>query len=693
MNQLENEPSPYLRQHATNPVHWYPWGSKALEKAVDEDKPILLSIGYSSCHWCHVMAHESFENETTASVMNENFVNIKVDREERPDIDQIYQTAHHVLTQRTGGWPLTMFLDPRTHLPFFGGTYFPPTPRFNLPGFKDLLMRVSSTYRDNKTDLVSQSKKLSAVLAQMNVTPDAQGIDIRSLLMTARDQLASRYDGIHGGFGSAPKFPMPANIERLLRHWAYSRDDDVDRDAFDMALTTLTRIARGGIYDHVGGGFCRYSTDAEWMIPHFEKMLYDNGTLMSLFADALGLGPDPLFESALTETADWVVRDMQHPEGGYYTSLDADSGGVEGSYYVWRRNDVRSLLTADEYVIVETLYGLDKPANFEGKWNFHRRDAWRAVIERLGLETGKAETLLQSAKAKLLQNRSERTAPVRDEKILTSWNGLAIKGMAKAAMRFNQQTWLDSSQRAVDFIRNNCFDGHRLSSVWNNDVVGHDGFLDDYANLLDGLLSLLEAQWRSQDIKLAEALADILLSKFLDEDGGFFFTAHDQEKLIQRPKPLLDDALPPGNGTVAVALLKLGHLLNAPRYVDAAQQTLDWARASIERYPAGHCTVLVALESRLYSPEQIIVRGPRGSIGPWISIAREGYSPARCVYGIPYDEPGPIPPQLPALVSTETRQLVSAYVCRDLSCTPAITDFEDYKRTIKGRPHDARLDK
>jgi len=685
MNQLENEPSLYLQQHSTNPVQWYPWGDEALERAVDEDKPILLSIGYSSCHWCHVMAHESFEDEVTASVMNENFINVKVDREERPDIDQIYQLAHQLLTQRSGGWPLTMFLDPENHLPFFGGTYFPPSPRFNLPGFKDLLMRVSSTYRDNHSDLEEQSKKLRAAFARLNEPVEAQGIDDLQLLSAAKDQLASRYDRVHGGFGSAPKFPMPANIERLMRHWSYSKNHStvVDREAFDMALTTLTKVARGGIYDHVGGGFCRYSTDNEWKIPHFEKMLYDNGTLMSLFSDTLGLGPDPLFESALRETAEWIIRDMQHPQGGYYTSLDADAEGVEGSYYVWRKSEVQKLLDNNEYLIVETLYGLDKPANFEGKWNFHRQDAWRAVVERLDLETGEAEKLLESAKAKLFQHRSERPAPGRDEKILTSWNGLAIKGMAKAAMRLHQESWLHSCQRAVDFVRDNCFDGHRLSAAWNNGVLGHDGFLDDYANFLDGLLVLLEARWRSCDIEFAKALADLLLSKFLDVDGGFFFTAHDQEKLIHRPKPTHDDALPPGNGTATVALLKLGHLLNETRYIDAAQETLDWARASIEQYPAGHCTLLTALEARLYSPEQIIVRGPPEAMGSWLTLAREGYTPERCAYGIPYDDPGQVPPQLPALVSTETRQGVSAYICRDLTCKPAITNFEDYERTIK----------
>ena len=684
MNQLENEPSLYLQQHASNPVQWYPWGSEALGRALDEDKPILLSVGYSSCHWCHVMAHESFEDEVTASVMNENFISIKVDREERPDIDQIYQTAHQLLTQRSGGWPLTMFLDPKTHLPFFGGTYFPPSPRFNLPGFNDLLMRVASTYKENKSDLETQQEKLRNALARMTEHGEVQGIDVLQLLNAARDQLASRYDRVHGGFGSAPKFPMPANIDRLLRHWSYSkRQDRIDRESFNMALTTLTRVARGGIYDHVGGGFCRYSTDNEWMIPHFEKMLYDNGALMSLFADALSLGPDPLFEGALKETAQWIVRDMQHPEGGYFTSLDADSNGVEGSYYVWRRNEIKNLLDNDEYLIIETLYGLDKPPNFEGKWNFHRRDAWRSVIERLGFESEEAEELLESAKRKLLERRSERPAPGRDEKILTSWNGLAIKGMAKAAMRLSEESWLNSSQRAADFIRSNCFDGNRLFAVWNNGTVGHDGFLDDYANLLDGLLVLLEAQWRSCDIEFAQTLAELLLSKFLDEDGGFFFTAHDQDKLIHRPKPTLDDALPPGNGTAAIALLKLGHLLNEPRYVDAAHTTLDWARASIEQYPAGHCTLLRGLESHLYSPEQIMVRGPQEAIVSWLSLAREGYTPDRCAYGIPYNQTGPIPRQLPSLVSAETRNAVSAYICQDLSCKPAITDFEEYKQAIK----------
>ncbi|MCH2336867.1 MAG: thioredoxin domain-containing protein [Pseudomonadales bacterium] len=684
MNQLKNEPSLYLQQHASNPVQWHPWGSDALEGALDKDKPILLSIGYSSCHWCHVMAHESFEDELTASVMNENFVNIKVDREERPDIDQIYQTAHQLLTQRSGGWPLTMFLDPKTHLPFFGGTYFPPSPRFNLPGFKDLLMRVASTYRENKSDLATQQEQLRNALAQMTQQGEVQGIDVVQLLIAARDQLASRYDQAHGGFGTAPKFPMPANIDRLLRHWSYSRRQErIDRDSFNMALTTLTRVARGGIYDHVGGGFCRYSTDNEWMIPHFEKMLYDNGTLMSLYADALGLGPDPLFESALRETAEWIVRDMQHPQGGYFTSLDADSNGVEGSYYVWRRNEIKNLLDGDEYLIIETLYGLDKPPNFEGKWNFHRRDAWHSVIERLGFEAGEAKDLLESAKAKLLERRSKRPAPGRDEKILTSWNGLAIKGMAKAAMRLSVEPWLNSSQRAADFIRSNCFDGNRLSAVWNNGTVGHDGFLDDYANLLDGLLVLLEAQWRSCDIEFAQTLAELLLAKFLDDDGGFFFTAHGQDKLIHRPKPTVDDALPPGNGTAAIALLKLGHLLNEPRYVEAAHATLDWARASIEQYPAGHCTLLRGLESHLYSPQQIMVRGPQEAMVSWLSLAREGYTPDRCVYGIPYDQTSPIPKQLPSLVSAETRRVVTAYVCQDLSCKPPITDFEEYKDAIR----------
>ena len=383
MNRLTDETSPYLLQHAANPVDWYPWCADALTKARDEAKPILLSIGYSACHWCHVMAHESFEDPATAETMNELFVNIKVDREERPDLDKVYQTAHQLMTQQAGGWPLTMFLDPNTLIPFFGGTYFPKTPRYQLPGFVDLLLRIAQVFRDQHDELAANGTKLTNVLGGLNPQTVPGNLKDDVLLKLARDQLASAYDARNGGFGGAPKFPMPATIERLLRHWAFTPPKD--RDTLEMAMITLTHIARGGIYDHIGGGFCRYSTDAQWMIPHFEKMLYDNGALLGVYADALAIGPDPLFEGAVRETAAWLMREMQHDDGGYFSAIDADSEGEEGKFYVWRRDEVKRLLTDDEYLVIETLYGLDKPANFEGKWNLHRSDAWHAVVDRLAM--------------------------------------------------------------------------------------------------------------------------------------------------------------------------------------------------------------------------------------------------------------------------------------------------------------------
>ncbi len=687
MNRLGEETSPYLRQHADNPVDWYPWNETALARARDEDKPILLSIGYSACHWCHVMAHESFEDSKTAEVMNRHFVNIKVDREERPDLDKIYQLAHQLLTQRTGGWPLTVFLDPRTLLPFFAGTYFPRTPRFNLPGFADLLLRVDQAYRTQRIAVGEQGARLSEALSRLQPTSvAAEGLPDAQLLEKARDQLAAGFDAAEGGFGTAPKFPMPSSIDRLLRHWAFSgfssrRAGNRDGDALDMAMKTLTGIARGGIYDHVGGGFCRYATDRQWQIPHFEKMLYDNGSLLAVYADALAFGDDPLFEAAVRETADWVIRDMQHARGGYFSALDADSEGEEGKYYLWRRDAVKRLLGDDEYLLVSTLYGLDKPANFEGKWNFSRRDAWRSVLARLGFEPATGEVLLASAKSKLLAERETRVPPARDDKVLTSWNGLAIRGMARAAVRLGEPAWLESAQRAADFIRVNLWDGERLSATWRDGMAKYAGYLDDYANMLAGSLELLSAQWRDVDAAFAKTLADTMIQKFYDtDDGGFFFTAHDHEALIHRPKPTLDESSPAGNGTAACALTALGHLFADTRYLDAASATLRALRGAVEQYPAGHCTLLSAVEANAYAPEQIIVRGPVEALDAWLDIARDGYRPWRQVYGIPC-EFEQVPDYLPR-PADNGRSRLTAFVCRGLQCSPPIDSLDEFRKAV-----------
>ena len=691
MNRLARETSPYLRQHADNPVDWYPWGDEAIERARAENLPILLSLGYSSCHWCHVMAHESFEDEGTASVMNAHFVNIKVDREERPDLDRIYQLSHQLLTRQAGGWPLTVFIDPPTLLPFFTGTYFPRQPRYGLPGFTDLLMRISERYAAKRDEVKSHGEQLARVFANLEQLEHESEEDDETLLASAREQLETMYDAAEGGFGSAPKFPMPTAIERLLRHWARIHADlslSADRQALNMVMTTLTKMARGGIYDHLGGGFCRYSTDRHWVIPHFEKMLYDNGSLLALYSDALGLGSDPLFAGAVRETADWMTREMQHSEGGYFAAQDADSEGLEGKFYVWRRDAVKRILAEDEYLVVETLYGLDKPANFEGKWNLHRRDAWRAVVERLYLDEDQATALLASAKAKLFAERAKRAPPGKDEKVLAAWNGLAIHGMAKAGTRLKEIRWIQSAARAADFIRTRMVKDGRLYATWKDGEARHAGYLDDYANMLHGILSLLAAHWRDADLDFATFLGDALLNHFQDpETGAFFFTAHDHEKLIHRPKPTADDAMPPGNGVAARALLGLGHLLGEPRYLDAAERTVHWGRGFIAQHAASHCTLLTALEEYRHPPELVVVRGPRPAIGEWLAAARVGYRPSRVVYGIPDDAerlPGYLPRPRPLrLVSADAEPPISAYLCNGLQCSAPITELAEFKTAVE----------
>ncbi len=683
-NRLGSELSPYLLQHADNPVHWQPWDEAALAQARTEDKPILLSIGYSTCHWCHVMAHESFEDAATAAVMNANFVNIKVDREERPDLDRIYQTSLQLLTQQGGGWPLTMFLDPETLIPFYGGTYFPKTPRHQLPGFTDLLLRLKEIYLARRDELKEQGEKVQNTLTQMVVPVLDPTLDDSEVLNQCREALGNQYDDQEGGFGNAPKFPMPGTIDRLLKHWAYTRKSGGnDRQALDMVMITLTQMARGGIYDHLGGGFCRYATDRKWMIPHFEKMLYDNGQLLSLYSHALTFGDDALFRGAIEETVAWLEREMRHPQGGFFAAVDADSEGEEGRFYVWRREEIKKLLTAEEYLVVETLYGLDKPANFENKWNLHRYDSWRSVVARLSLEEDEANRLLTSARQKLFAARQERERPATDTKVLTAWNGLAVRGLAHAAQILKRDDWLALAQGAVDFIAAECWDGNVLYATWKDGQAKYPGYLDDYANLLDGILELLSVAWRDSDAQLAQALAKALLENFYDvEQGGFFFTAHDHEKLIHRPKPTLDDALPPGNATATRALLRLGHLLGETDYLDAAHNTLRWARAVLERMPSGHCSLLSALEETVYEPELIVLRGPAAKMAEWRAGLGAGYTPWRAIYAIPYDNVTLTPAYLPRLVGSEQQQTVTAYVCRGLQCSLPISTLDDLKSAL-----------
>jgi len=539
-NQLSNETSPYLLQHADNPVDWYPWGEEAFTLARDLGKPVLLSVGYSACHWCHVMAHESFEDTATAELMNELFVNIKVDREERPDVDKIYQTAHQILMQRGGGWPLTMFLNAEDQRPFFGGTYFPNDERYGMPAFTDLLRKVAS-YFDERMDAVhQQGQKLSEVLGRLN-PPAASAEDSLSAepIKKVRHQLAESFDKEFGGHGGAPKFPHPGTMEWLLRAWRRSAEDaEPDLDALFMATLTLTRMADGGIYDHIGGGFCRYSVDRYWQIPHFEKMLYDNGPLLAVYAQTFLATGEKLFEKVANQTADWMLADMRSPEGGFYSSRDADSEGDEGKFYVWTPDEVAELLEPGVYELFARKFGLHKEANFEGKWHLTVRE-----------DVDDPDDVIEAARQKLLDVRSGRIAPGRDEKQLTSWNALAIRGLTIAGRVLERADLIDAAESAITAILRNVFHDGRLLASYKDGKARFPAYLDDHAFLLDALLEQLQSRWDSTNLDFAVQLADLLLEYFEDEQGGgFYFTANDHETLMHRPKPLADDAMPSGNG-------------------------------------------------------------------------------------------------------------------------------------------------
>ncbi len=672
-NRLAQETSPYLQQHAGNPVEWYPWGGEALAKAREEDRPILLSVGYSACHWCHVMAHESFEDDKTAALMNTLFVNIKVDREERPDIDQIYQTAHQMLVQKGGGWPLTMFLAP-DGTPFFGGTYFPPKGRYGLPGFPEVLERVAAIWRERREEVDAQGEQVRLAFSRMQsrgasgVTAHVSDFDPQPIA-EAMANLRENFDPDSGGWGEAPKFPHPTDIELCLRRYAH----DGDGQALGMADLTLERMALGGIYDQLGGGFCRYSTDATWTIPHFEKMLYDNGPLLFLLADAHVATGKPLYARVAAETAAWVMREMQSPGGGYYSSLDADSEGVEGKFYVWDQDEVEDLLSPEEHTVFVRASGLDGPPNFEDKH-------WHLVAAREPEDAA----LYASARAKLLAAREKRIRPGRDEKVLVSWNALMIRGMARAGRVFGRSEWIESARRALDFIRGTMWKDGRLFATFKDGRAHLNAYLDDYAFLVDAAIELLQAEFDASLLEFAEEVADTLLEQFEDpESGGFYFTGRDHEQLIHRPRPGHDNATPSGNGVAAFALQRLAALTGEERYRAAAERTLEAFYPTMKEYPSGFGSMMIALEECIAPPTTVILRGEAAALPAWTGpLAREHW-PATLVLAIPAEAEG-LPPVLDKPVDNSAPEKpVNAWVCQGVTCLLPVSDLETLKKTCK----------
>ena len=662
-NRLAQETSPYLQQHAGNPVDWYPWGPEALERARREDRPILLSVGYSACHWCHVMAHESFEDESVAALMNHHFVNIKVDREERPDIDQIYQTAHQMIARGAGGWPLTMFLSP-DGAPFFGGTYFPKTSRYGLPGFAELLERIAAIWREKRAEIGSQNEQLRIAFSRTLPKGGAHRSELSGEPIAALiAQLRANFDARNGGFGQAPKFPHPTDLELCLR-----------RGESGMVQTTLRRMCEGGIYDQLGGGFCRYSVDAQWLIPHFEKMLYDNGPLLALLADAWLVTREPLFARCAAETAQWMLREMQSAEGGLYSSLDADSEHVEGKYYVWQPEAARVLLTSAEWAVAAPHFGLDQAANFEGRhWHLHVAQPPAAG----------SEALLAAARAKLFAAREQRVRPGRDEKILVSWNALAIRGLAHAGRVFGRPEWLAAARHALEFLRAQLWRDGRLLATCKDGRAHLSAYLDDYAFLIDALLELLQAEFRPADLEFAEQLAEVLLEQFDDpEAGGFYFTARDHEKLLHRPKPGHDSALPSGNGVAVLALNRLAALTGEDRYARAAERTLELFYPLMRDYPGGFGMLAQALDEALAQPSTLILRGQPAALAEWAAALAGEYLPGTLVLAIPDGVAG-----LPPVLDKPAREAaVTGWLCRGMTCLEPSSDLAALRQACRALP-------
>jgi uncharacterized protein len=671
-NRLAAETSPYLLQHATNPVDWYPWSEEAFAEARSSGKPVLLSIGYSACHWCHVMAHESFEDPATATVMNEHFINIKVDREERPDVDRIYQLAHQLLTRRGGGWPLTMFLT-ADQKPFFGGTYFPPVPGHGLPGFRSLLGRVAQYYREQRDALQEQNDALLNALASIDAPASPATEPLTSApLQLLRSQLEARFDRQHGGFTQAPKFPHAGMISSLLRDWhASAATATPDLQALFMATLSLTRMANGGLFDQLGGGFYRYSVDERWEIPHFEKMLYDNGLLLSVYADAAAATGDEAFAQIVIRTAEFLLREMRAPDGALYSSFDADSEGHEGLYYLWTPDQITAALGTAATPFLKR-HGMDSAPNFEGAWHLIAARDIPDLARESGMDTGELSQQLEASRQQLLGLRDQRVAPARDDKILTAWNALAIKGLCDAARALDRRDLAQTADTALAWLRAHHWKNGRLLATSKDGIARLPAYLDDHAFLIDAILSLLTVRYSSDALQFAIQLADALLLRFADrEHGGFYFTAEDHETLIHRSRSFSDDATPSGNAIAASALQRLGWLLGRSDYLDAATRALRAAWPTLSEAPLAQVHMAGMLRDYLQPHAFVILRGEAEQMRLWQRELQRGWRPDMSVIAIPADATG-LPSALAEKIPVNE---VVGYLCRGSVCAAPETNL------------------
>ena len=669
-NRLIRETSPYLLQHANNPVDWHAWGEEALNLSRTSDKPILLSIGYSACHWCHVMEHESFENEAIAKLMNENFINIKVDREERPDLDQVYMNAVQLMTG-SGGWPMTVFLLPSGE-PFYGGTYFPPDDRYGRPGFRRLLETIAQSYKSKKQEIVNSAQSLRQHLNQKVQGDTNADVVHLPLLDQAARGLSSRFDPRHGGFGAAPKFPPSMTIEFLLRY--YHRTGN--REALQMSTFTLDKMAYGGLYDQIGGGFHRYSTDERWLVPHFEKMLYDNALLARVYLDAWRVTGNPLYRRITEEVLDFIVREMRDPNGGFYSTQDADSEGVEGKFYVWQFEEFKATAGPDGELLARYL-----DVTSHGNWEEHnilnvpRPPDVFCKIEKISEDELKAK--FDAARPKLYAAREKRIHPGRDEKILTDWNGLALRAFADAAAYLGRNDYRQIAVSNAEFIFRTLWDGTRLLHSFKDGRARFNAYLDDYANVADGLLSLYQLTFEEGWLKRAESLADLIIDTFWDSDnGGFYFTDIGHEALITRTKDYFDNATPSGNSVAADVLVRLGAQLGRNDLTEKAKRLFESTGALLAQYPSGFGRLLEAIDFYLGPSKEVAVVVAGKDADLFITAYRKRYLP-RTVIAAGGTGTVALLRDRPAIGGKST-----AYVCENMTCQRPVTDIGEFENQI-----------
>jgi uncharacterized protein YyaL (SSP411 family) len=666
-NHLSEETSPYLLQHVDNPVDWHPWGEKALNLAKKENKPILLSIGYAACHWCHVMAHESFEDDETALLMNEHFINIKVDREERPDLDSIYMSAVTAMTGH-GGWPMTVFLTAEGR-PFYSGTYFPKEPRYGMPSFRQILAGVADAWKNQHGKVQEGAEQITQHVCQTaSISAQVEVLDTEMLTSAVAD-LKKRFDRTWGGFGQAPKFPQPMVIEFLLRE--HLRSGNVE--ALGMAEFTLQRMAQGGMYDQIGGGFARYSVDDQWLVPHFEKMLYDNAQLARVYLHAWQCTGNPLYRRVAEETLDYVYREMRHSDGGFYSSLDADSEGVEGKFYVWSADEIRAIL-GDDATLFMQIYDVTDSGNWEGHNILRLSIRASDIAAQTGLDEAELVNKMASARRKLYDVRSKRIWPGLDDKVLTAWNGLMLAAFAEAAQALDRTDYKDVATSNAEFLHATmrAEDGRLLRTWKAGSQAKYNGYLEDYAFLAEGLLALYQTTFDERWFQWARELADAMLAHFSDaENGGFHDTRDDHEQLIHRPKDVQDNAIPSGNAMAAHVLLKLSLLTGGPGYWDTAERAVRAVGTLMTQYPSGFGEWLNAASLIMGESREIALIGNDEQIAPLLEVVRTGYRPLQVVAAGAgaEDERVPLLANRPQVNDSGT-----AYVCRRFVCNTPVTD-------------------